>query len=190
MPLQYFRSKENPPSRLARSINEIEAMSPTILYKAGKDNQIADVLPRMNYASEEMAPENAFLEPDMLYAAWDKLPPLIRADWPLLYLSRDKVNSDEINNVLNKKQNIFSVLSNRIYRHARLPNDDQVHNVPYLPFEDRADTLSKYHELLGHAGIKTTLYYMLARFWWPSIKQDIIDCWKLCPACQLNSRKG
>ena len=191
MPLQYFRTKENPPSRLVRWINEIETMNPTIVYKAGKENHVADVLSRMNYADEDPAPNSETMESDLLYAAWDVLPPLLRADWPLLLLpeEREKVKSETVNNLLNKEQNNFSISSNRLYRYIKSDGDSKI-LVPYLPFADRADTLTKYHKSLGHAGIKTTLYYMLSRFWWPGIKQDIVDWLKLCPSCQVNSRKG
>ncbi|KAG2228438.1 hypothetical protein INT48_009739 [Thamnidium elegans] len=50
----------------------------------------ADVLSRMNFTSEEVAPESESLEPDMLYAAWDELPPLLRADWPLLLFPEER----------------------------------------------------------------------------------------------------
>ncbi|OBZ81557.1 Transposon Tf2-9 polyprotein, partial [Choanephora cucurbitarum] len=171
LPLQYFRTKDKPPSRLVRWISELELFSPTILYKPGKDNHIPDALSRMNYDSPDVPPAADSMEPDYLYAAWDKLSPGLRSDWPLLLLpqNREKVKSDEVKHILDREEKNF--------------------DVPFLPFSERADTVAKYHNSFGHAGYKSMLKMLVPRFWWPSLRLDLQNWLSTCPSCQVNSRR-
>jgi hypothetical protein len=73
---------------------------------------------------------------------------------------------------------------------VKVDNSTQVKQVPFLPFNERADTVSRYHDGFGHAGYKTMLKLMIPRFWWPSLRMDIEQWLRACPPCQVNGRIG
>ncbi|OBZ80629.1 Transposon Ty3-G Gag-Pol polyprotein [Choanephora cucurbitarum] len=190
-PLIYYRSKEKSPSRLTRWISELELYNPTIIYKLGKENQIPDILPRMNFDSPLVKPAPESIEPDYLYATWSNLPPTLRSDWPLLLIpiNREKVKSAEIKKILEREEKHFHISSNRVFRKVVVDKDKPAKHVPFLPFSQQADMVSKYHDSFGHAGVRTILKHMIPRFWWPSIHFDIQQWLSVCPSCQVNSRK-
>jgi hypothetical protein len=193
LPLQYFRSKDKPPSRLVRWISELELYSPEIIYKPGSENTIPDILSRMNFDSPLEPPAATSMEPDYLYAAWDKLPPTLRSDWPLLLIpeNRAKVKSVEVKKLLDNEEKNFIITSNRVFRKVIVNQEKgDVKNVPFLPFSERADTVAKYHESFGHAGYKTMLKLLMPRFWWPSLRFDLKQWVSVCYSCQINSTRG
>lgn len=192
LPLEYFRSKENPPSRLIRWINELELYAPNICYKPGKENIIPDILSRMDFNTTKSNPDVKPMEPEYLYATWNHLPATLRSDWPLLLIpeNRVKVKSAEIKAILNREEKHFHVTANQVYRKVAIDANSGVKNVPFLPFAKRAETVSQYHESFGHAGYKTMLNMLLSRFWWPSLRLDIQQWLSTCPSCQINSRRG
>jgi hypothetical protein len=193
LPLQYFRTKDKPPSRLVRWISELELYSPEIIYKPGKENEIPDILSRMNFDSPSEQPASESMEPEYLYAAWNKLPPTLRSDWPLLLIpnNRTKVISTEVKSILDREEKNFNVTANRVWRKIIVDeaNKQQIKNVPFVPFAERADTVAKYHEAYGHAGYKTMLKLLIPRAWWPSLRLDIKQWLSTCPSCQVNSRR-
>lgn len=189
LPLEYFQSKENPPSRLVRWINELELYSPKIVYKPGKENQVPDALSRLPFTD---IPDPEPMEPDFLYAVWDKFPTSIRYDWPLLLIpdSRTRVQSDELKSLLDKEAVHFHITTNRVFRRVIVDNTTkETKLVPFLPFSERADTVANYHNSFGHAGYKSMIKFLTPRFWWPSLKNDLQHWLSICPSCQVNSRK-
>ncbi|KAG2195271.1 hypothetical protein INT47_005046 [Mucor saturninus] len=189
LPLEYFRSKDKPPSRLVRWINELELYSPKIVYKPGKENTIPDILSRMPFND---TPSPAPMEPDYLYAVWDKFPTTIRYDWPLLLIpsSREKVKTDELKALLDKEAEKFHITANRVFRKVVIdPTNNVTKLVAFLPFAERADTVSDYHDTFGHAGFKSMIKFLTPRFWWPTMKSDVQQWISVCPSCQINSRK-
>ncbi|CEP11500.1 hypothetical protein, partial, partial [Parasitella parasitica] len=88
-PLVYFQSQVNPTPRLVRWIADYELFSPTIEYKAGKDNQVADALSRKPDLLADNGVDVPSLAPEYLYAAWETLPDSIKSDWPLLYIDSE-----------------------------------------------------------------------------------------------------
>jgi hypothetical protein len=192
LPLQYFRTKEKPPNRLIRYINELELYSPEILWKPGNKMQVADTLSRLNYDSLDIPPASESFEPEYLFAAWDTMPAVLRSDWPIFLLPENKhhVKSTKVKQMLEKKSKHFDIRLNRIYRKVVVNPNDDIKNVPFLRFEDRAETISRYHESFGHAGFKSMMKFLVPRFWWPSMRFDVKQWLESCPSCQLNSRKG
>ena len=193
LPLQYFRTKDKPPSRLVRWISELELFSPTILYKPGKDNLVPDILSRMNFDSPGVKPAAESMEPDYLYAVWDSLSPGLRSDWPLLLLpqNRSKVKSDAVKKILDREKKNFTITANRVFRKVPLGSDKTaVKDVPFVPFAERADIVTKYHNGFGHAGYKSMLKMFLPRFWWPTLRLDLRNWLSTCPSCQVNGRKN
>ncbi|KAG2191485.1 hypothetical protein INT47_004957, partial [Mucor saturninus] len=193
LPLQYFCSKENPPNRLVRWINELELYSPEILYKPGKENTVPDILSRMNFESNNQSTTDVKpMESDYLYVTWTQLPAKLRSDWPMLLLpeTRKKLKLAEVKAVLDKEEKYFHVAANQVYRKISVDAKTGIKLVPFLPFAERADTVARYHDSFGHAGYKTLLKMLIPRFWWPSMRLDNQQWISVCPSCQVNSRKG
>ena len=185
-PLIYFQSQLKPTPRLVRWMNTYEMYNPRVEYKAGKDNEVADALSRRpNLFDGDDVPA---LEPDYLYATWDRLPHDIRVNWPLFYVNNRHhlVKSSEIQKKLEKEEDNFVVQNDVVYRKVQLPDNKEI-LAKFIPFEERADLVFKYHEGFGHAGLKTMFKMFVPRFWWPGFRKDITDWLKTCSQCQLNS---
>ena len=61
-------------------------------------------------------------------------------------------------------------------------------NLIYIPKKLRPDILEKYHDQpsAGHLGIKRTLEIISRNFWWPKMKEDVINYVKSCESCARN----
>ena len=189
LPLKYLRSQDKPTPRLVRWMAELELFAPDIHYKPGKDNDVPDVLSRMDGPDDPVC--DTSIEPDYLYAAWSikDASLIVQQDWPLLYLNPDKVKLPELKLWLDKHADKFVVRGSAVYRKVEINDKKTVKEVPFLPFAARADTVAKYHETFGHAGVKTMLKMFVPRFWWHTMQKDLKEWLKTCPSCQVNSRR-
>lgn len=192
LPLKYFRTQEHPTPRLTRWISELEMYDPDIQYKQGSLQVVADALSRRD--GPTCTPASTSMEPDYIYV-FDSLAgfsPAVRSDWPLYYLDehwKNKVSSLQLKAKLVKERPFFEVADNKIYRKVDIHGDgSQTRLVPFIPFVERADFATKYHESFGHCGYATLVNLLTPRGWWPSLKADIKTWLRLCPACQVNSR--
>ena len=190
-PLVYFASQLKPTPRLVRWISEYESFSPTIEYKPGKENDVADALSRRADLLSDAGPSPPSIEPEYLYATWDLLSHDLRMDWPLLYLnnSHHTVKSSALQKKLEKEEDHFTIRQQQVYRKVTTEDGKQL-ELKFIPFAERADLVYKYHEAFGHAGIKTILKMFSSRYWWPALRKDIQEWLRTCAACQLNSTKS
>lgn len=195
LPLKYFRSQDKPTSRLIRWIAELEMYDPDIQYKSGASNVVPDALSRRDGPS--CIPSAQSMEPEYVYAvsAFDNVPPMMREDWPLLYLNNyyTKVKSTTLRNKLTKERPNFEISGGKIFRKVNLYGGDGVAStrlVPYLPFSQRADVVSQYHEGFGHCGFETMVKLLSPRVWWSSLRMDVRNWLRSCPSCQINGRRS
>ncbi|OBZ81591.1 Transposon Tf2-6 polyprotein, partial [Choanephora cucurbitarum] len=154
-PLLYFQSQLKPTPRLIRWMSEYELFNPRVEYKPGKDNNAADALSRRPNLLDDNEPEQAPLEPEYLYSIWDTLSPDIRVDWPMLYINDNhhKLRSSTLHRKLEMEKDHFVVRGNQVHRKVKVDDDSTV-EAKFVPFVERADLVTKYHEGFGHAGIK------------------------------------
>ncbi|KAK4511130.1 uncharacterized protein ATC70_012342 [Mucor velutinosus] len=174
-PLTYFRTQQKPTPRLVRWIADLEMFAPKIIYKPGKENVVADALSRIGDASQ---PAKESLEPLYLYASWSQLPKELQSDWPLLYAAGtdDKVKSKELKAMLKREKPNFTIKNGRLFRIVKHKEADKpALEVPFVPFSQRADLVSKYHESFGHASVRNLMHLMGKRYWWPRMKTDITE---------------
>ena len=195
LPLKYFRSQDKPTSRLIRWIAELEMYDPDIQYKSGTSNVVPDALSRRDGPS--CTPAIQSMEPEYIYAVstFDNVSPMIREDWPLLYLDNyySKIKSTSLRNKLTKERANFEISGGKIFRKVELFGNDGISTsrlVPYLPFAKRADVVSQYHESFGHCGYETMVKLLSPRVWWSSMKVDLRNWLRSCPACQVNGRRS
>ncbi|KAG1077289.1 hypothetical protein G6F42_024944 [Rhizopus arrhizus] len=93
--------------------------------------------------------------------------------------------------MLKREKPNFVIKNGRLFRviKQKEEQDKPSMEVPFVPFSQRADLVSKYHESFGHASVRNLMHLMDKRYWWPRMKMDITDWIAPCPACQLNSKK-
>ena len=74
------------------------------------------------------------------------------------------------------------------YRRAPLLNECSVQVAPRIA---RCSIIAECHNAAsaGHFAERRTLDHVRARFWWPSVKQDVRLYCRLCATCQLAARK-
>lgn len=188
--LKYLRSQQKPTPRLVRWINELELFDPTILYQQGKLNCVPDALSRKDYNGE---PNQESLEPDFLYVVASNIPAEHREDWPLYYLQQPEDLPDSVKDFLEQEKDHFVVRQGKVYRKVKVKQGAKagtVQEVRFLPFVQRADKVEQFHQGFGHAGRLTVFDLMRYRFWWPTMRIDIQDWIKTCPACQLNGQQS
>jgi hypothetical protein len=193
LPLKYFRTQEHPTPRLTRWISELEMYNPDIQYKKGSLQVVADALSRRDGPNCTPAPTS--MEPEYIYAfdSLAGLTPAVKTDWPLFYLNNhnEKVSSLQLKNKLAKERPFFEVTDNdKVYRKVDIHGDgSNTRLVPFIPFVERADFVTKYHEGFGHCGYNTLINLLTPRGWWPTLKVDVRNWLRLCPACQVNSNR-
>lgn len=59
-----------------------------------------------------------------------------------------------------------------------MPNDDE-----------KIKIIMETHQEINHRGIEETYYALKSKFYWPGIKNTIINCLKKCEICSINNRK-
>ncbi|KAG2213751.1 hypothetical protein INT45_001289 [Circinella minor] len=152
---------------------------------------VPDALSRHDYSGN---PGNDIMEPEFLYAVSARsIPPEHRNDWPNYYVDRPSDLPETVVNFLDQEKEHFVVKDKKVYRLIKLKQEDgteEIKEVRFLPFVQRADKVNSFHEAFGHAGSATLFDLLHFRVWWPSMKADIKDWLQRCPSCQVNSRRS
>lgn len=194
-PLVYFRKQTKPTPRLVRWISELEMYSPIIKYKPGPQNNAADALSRAPVLLSN-SPDNQVksLEPEYLYAIWSELSEEEKSNWPLIFLDyqTEAIQDPKLKVLLEKEFGNFVVKDGNVYKKIKYRNKDKEDvekEVKFIPFSERADLVSKYHEGYGHAGVKNMNNMFCVRYWWPKMRQDIETWVKRCPSCQVCAKQ-
>ncbi|KAG2212941.1 hypothetical protein INT45_002311, partial [Circinella minor] len=191
-PLKYLRSQSKYTPRLVRWMNELELYDPTVIsYQPGKTMHVPDALSRHDYSG---APGKDTMEPQFLYAVSPQsIPPEHRNDWPSYYVDRPFDLPETVVNFLDQEKEHFVVKDKKVYRLIKLKHEDgteEIKEVRFLPFVQRADKVNSFHEAFGHSGSATLFDLLRFRVWWPSMKADIKEWLQRCPSCQVNSRRS
>jgi transposase InsO family protein len=123
--------------------------------------------------------------PEYLYVLDQNLPPVgHESDWPLYLLYDDDVVPVDIKSRLQADQKNWKVTEDKVVLKCR-GDDDWV---PFVPFVERAELISKYHIQAGHASVKTMMHLMESRWWWPQMDRDVRKWLETCQECQLAGR--
>jgi hypothetical protein len=160
LPLKYFRSQDKPTPRLVRWIAELEMYDPDIQYKQGSLHVVPDALSRRD--GPNCTPASTSMEPEYIYAIdpLDGMSPMVKTDWPLYYLNDHylQVKNQSLKSKLVKDKPFFEVSGNKVFRKVDIFGDGSPYRlVSFLPFAERADFVSRYHESYGHCNYSTMM---------------------------------
>ncbi|SAL95618.1 hypothetical protein, partial, partial [Absidia glauca] len=181
LPLKYLRDQKTPTARLTRWTNELELYDPDIQYKPGKEQVVPDALSRIVQPSTPDEEKEKSV-PEYLYAL-DLVPPVIHTtDWPLYYLYDRQVVPPVTLTKLDEDRDSFVVEAKDVFKKS---GDNKLRFVPYVR---RADLISRYHHMVGHASIKSMLHLLESRFWWPDLRKEVTEWLEQCQECQLAGR--
>jgi hypothetical protein len=75
----------------------------------------------------------------------------------------------------------YTFKNDRLFR--RVNYQGHQYEVPYIPQSER------YHLALGHMGPNTVIPLLIVRYFWPSLKHDVIEFHAKCNLCQLHGNK-
>ncbi|KAL9536369.1 hypothetical protein MBANPS3_012696, partial [Mucor bainieri] len=184
-------SQQRPAARLYRWMIELAQFSPSIAYKSGSQHVVPDALSRIGGPS--VTPAKRSIQPayiNALMLAMDTKEEL-EQDWPMLYTKpkeeRDKhlKSNPRILRLLDKEEQNIVVRNNQVFHLEKQTVGSQatVKEVPYVPFSDRLDLVSRYHEGFGHASARNLGDLLRLRHWWPTMKRDLSFWIKTCPSC-------
>lgn len=67
-------------------------------------------------------------------------------------------------------------------------NDGKVKKIPRE--DERKNLCLMTHQKLAHRGVKYVMYEISKEYYWPGVKQTIIDVCRECEICQINNRKS
>ena len=133
--LQHLPTQKHLSRRMVRWVEYLQQFTFTIEYKSGKENVVADALPRLHSLQLSM------IETDH------------NVDWPLVilnYLQHQTFADDvpsEIKNLIQRELHLFIYDKSQETLYRRL-NDDET--APYISFISRLDLALKMHEAYGH----------------------------------------
>lgn len=195
LPLKYFRTQTKPTPRLIRWISELELYDPDIQYKPGKENDVADVLSRIGGPQD--IPNTESIEPRYLYSTtYHKTQEIpvkkhnkeddIVSNWPSLYRQPEDKWPATVSDLLKRERKNFVIEDSKVYRLVKIDGAEK--KIPFVTYSKRADLVEDFHKGYGHTGTTTIYSLMKTRWWWPSMKDDILTWLKLCSHCQLGSR--
>jgi hypothetical protein len=179
-------------------MSEIELYNPDIQYKAGKENIIPDLLSRRD--GPDCVPAAKSIEPRYLYNITNNknskiLSKPVRTldedpiqDWPLLYYREEQDWPELLKKQLKQHQEKFIIRDRHVYRLLKSPNTDEVIELKFIPFPQRADCVDNFHTAFGHLSQYTVYQQMKNRVWWPGMQDDITNWLETCPQCQMSHR--
>src|SRR6478735_4252927 len=182
--LQYFLTTKQLSRRQARWSEYMSSFDLQIQYRKGKDNTQADNLSRrFDYQpsdggtnfSYELNPFNyrTMFTPSIMTTVTGLANPLTTE------LVKEYARDDEYNQLVSTITNDrrLSILDNGLLLHDK---------AIYIPKSMRTRMMHLCHsdKTAGHPGRDKTLHNTTKRFWWPTIRHDVIDFVKSCIDCQ------
>ena len=193
--VQFMKTHRDPHHRVARWLEEFELWSPDIIHIEGKSNKAdgpsrveIDYLntpPISDFEVDYGLEVNLLVQTEVLDLEIDE-----NEDWPILiahYLWNDKKWPDGITDSLTakceKQLNRFKLLD------GKLVYIDPVSRLPahYVPYKERSETVTRFHDELGHLKYASIIDLMKRRFWWPGMDEMVREYIKGCPRCQLDA---
>lgn len=199
-PLQYYNTSNKVSPRLVRWMQDLEMYQPTLIWKKGDENVVADALSRRDGADCEPAVQS--MEPEFVYElSTTLLNKIIQPsdtslltdpcqDWPIFFKKKKSDWPEKWYAQLEKEESNFEVIDNIVWRLNPNPqNSKEASRLKFIAFTGRADLIEDFHRGFGHSSQLTIYPLMKQRVWWPGMKKDINYWLKTCPECQLHSRK-
>jgi flagellar biosynthesis GTPase FlhF len=153
--------------------------------------ELHDKYPELAALSMEMTKsekvEHSPLEEELLMVLEDATfdSSLDELDWPLRMIEYKETGTlanpqlKELLATLEREQKNFEVEDGRVYRWV----DES--RVEFLPFAHRLDYTNKRHSSLGHPGGQALFDRIQSRYWWPTMRRDILSACRACKECQL-----
>lgn len=193
--VQFMQTHRDPHHRVARWLEEFELWSPDIQHIEGKSNKAdgpsridIDYLntpPISDYEVDYGLEVNLLVQTDVMDLQIDE-----EQDWPIIvahYLWNNNTwpfgVSDAIKSKCIGQVNKFKLMD------GKLVYLDPLTKVPshYVPFNDRAETILRFHDGLGHLKYDSIITLLKRRFWWPGMDEMVREYIKGCPRCQLDA---
>ena len=185
-PLVWLNSIKDPTGRLARWAIELSNMKYTIKYRPGRNNQNADCLSRMLTIDEDATPSESTIKKEQ---ESDRLCIKITT-----YLEAGE--TDDPDDFPDWKKHIeFFNLHNGILVHESIPTGfkrrkDKITQI-VLPLSLRPLVLSQLHDNPssgGHFAFLRTLLNVQKRYFWPTMRADILNYCISCFACAKSKK--
>ena len=169
--LKNIFTRKTAAKRVHRWIEELSMLGISIEYEKGTDNIVADELSRLM---------------------------MIDSDWPRAYASLFKegridpsleVTSKQNDLIQQERKNFCLNEDGKICRTIRVLKDGKSKEkiVRFVPYVDRRAVIENNHKGLGHIGIDGTYNIIKDRYWWPNMRDAVVDVLKYCEECQLSS---
>ena len=187
--LCWLMKKKNLAGRLARWNLQLQDLDIEIVYKSGRLHLDADALSR--YPTDPPPPENVSEIPMLLFGEDRTSSPDISSaqadsDWwgPILSGLKDKTPSSSTRNLIRNY-----VLKNGILFHQFVEHGRAFHRLCLPPsFIDQV-LLACHDDLTaGHLGVTRTIDKIRKRYYWPKMKQRIIQFVQSCEDCQTRKK--
>jgi transposase InsO family protein len=169
--LRFLDSQPMLSRRVTRWVETMQEFDLVIKYKSGKANVLADVLSRycLNWLKVELNKDE-----------W--------SNWPVWMVDILEGRLQEIPEgwveQLTKEKANFEYDSNQ----GLLFRKEGEKLLGFVPFEQRADLVWKWHAGDGHSSWEEVFRKLSERVWWPGMRSDIRLWCKSCEKCQLFSR--
>jgi transposase InsO family protein len=187
--LLFFRTSQRLKPRHARWAETLSEYNFVLQFIPGAQNTSADALSRIavpekgdsqpptNYNRNEIT-----ILPDHL---WANRLETAGTEWPE-YIRRFLLNDcwpEEVKDTrfLEKQLTNFSLFDETLQYQT-----DKHGKVPYLPVLERAKTFARFHDNLGHLATSSVYPLLQRRYWWPTMRKDLVTYVARCPRCQLN----
>jgi hypothetical protein len=196
--LQYLTSTKTYSKRLARWVAEFQEYDLRIQYRKGSDAVVPDALSRRPDLVEDSPANVSKSRP-----TWDFSLALAQAEaytvmkvpediW--LSATRQFLETRELPEDPSVAKAIKRFVPNLSFRDdSDCPGERKLvfaHEdglrAPYLEPVFRGDLVNRLHKEFGHLGYPGLMGVLRPRAWWPQMRQDIEDCARSCPNCQVS----
>jgi hypothetical protein len=173
-PLASAKRLKNPSGRLARMFNKLQAVEYEIVYRPGQQNEMADMLSRLNHLE---------IKSTIDWGKEQRNDPNIRKIIELKKtnkLRESKMKSLEewkriANNLLIEKEILY---------YKAFKTDKRV----VVPTHMIHPICSLYHDapIAGHLGVDRMHFTMIEKYYWLRMKESIQKFYESCPKCQAH----
>jgi transposase InsO family protein len=202
--LQYVQQQQKLSRRMTRWIEELQQYNVKIEYRPGKQQVIADALSRRpDLLDSATVPadedenkidtmDDTGKDPTASRNTLGAVNVIDDLDWPehlpdFLATGRlDDAVSPRTRGLVRREACHFEFDNENEVLYRKL---DDGKRVPFVPFALRADLIAKIHRGYGHLGTQGITDILLARAWWPNLRQSVNEMIQSCPECQI-SRHG